>query len=312
MKPRVLQLVDDESYVKQNCFQHQLHETLSDIADVELISIDKIAVSRAPGDVDSIISTLKQRTAFQHVDSLQRFLRDKPYSIYDQDPWNAYMDDSPYKGAYDVLASKTNVRTFAVTTKWWSEFIIKRGLPSDFVKMWMLPRYCDTGKPFTQRKHHTGFIGQVHGHRKAMFDFLKTVGVNVVHAGNGFAYNAYLDQLADIGVYVHSEDRKLMIDGQVYNLDVGLWAREIEVTCRGCFSIRNTSSIAPDDGAEFLKNIPTAVLYDDIKQVPELVARIDSMPEQQRQHLIAETVSYIKNNNAWRDTAELLVRKGMQ
>jgi hypothetical protein len=241
------------------------------------------------------------------MESLARFLDGRQYVFYDQDPWHSYMDDSQYKGVYDRLVKQTNVRSIAVTTKWWTDFMNSRGIPSDFVKMWILPSLCVVKKPFDERTIDLGFIGGVHAHRKMLFDELARIGLPVTMVGGGFSYGLYLEKLNDIKTYIHSEDRQLMIDGKSYDAyAVGLWAREIEVCSQGCFCIRNNA----DGKDSYLNNIETAFTYEYVTDIPDILQYISSLSTDERDAKIKRTVEYIRDIDEWTITAKRLIELG--
>lgn len=297
---RIIDLVDSIEYTTSNCFTHQLCRTLNRIPGVETVEVASINVHKRP---DLIVSRLKQRTLQRIAPDLARWAQDTPVVVYDQDPWEAFRDGSPHKGSYQTIYDNLNVVTFAVTTKWWSDFIVRHGLPATFVSMWVLPEYCDSGPPFETRETPLGFIGSVHPYRKELFSQLLDRDIHVSIRPGGLGYRGYLDGLSKIGCFVHSEDRPLIIDGEVTNLNVGLWIKDVEAAARGCFSIRSRGS-----GSEtYLGGIGTVMLYDSLSEVPDIIEGIMKIDPKERQRLIESTVDHIRKADRWEATARTLV-----
>lgn len=298
---RIIDLVDDLEYATTNCFVHQLTRYTSRIPGVE--TVPWLALHSRPRP-DGIVCRLKQRTLHRVMPQLLEYARDLPIVIFDQDPWNAFMDDSPYKGVYYRALECLNVKAIAVTTQSWVDFMKERGMPAVFASMWIDPEYCEVGPGYTDRSIRVGFVGSVHGYRKKLFDRLDDLEVQVnVQSGNALPYRDYLRSLSNIRVYIHSEDAPLSVDGQPMNLKDGLWMRDVEVAARGCFSIRNKGV-----GSEsYWRGVETVMTYDEPEQVPELLSAIDKMDAWERQAAINRTVEYIKRSNRWQETAKLLV-----
>lgn len=300
---RVLHIIDSKNYVRTNCFQHQLAAVLPKVAHVETRELHEVLGHRFIGKYDLAVSCLKQRTLVKVAPGLQTALDKLPVVVYDQDPWEAFRDGSPYKGAYRSISTFLNVKSFAVTTQWWADYIAKQGLPSSFVRMWVLPEYCSREPAFDSRSVPVGFIGSIHSYRKQLFDTLEDLGTNVIVQGGGLNYAGYLEALSRLQCFIHSEDSPVVMGGVTTNLNVGLWIKDVEAASRGCFSIRNRGS-----GSEtYLAGIKTVMLYDDPSEVPALLDRIQRMDPEERQSLIDETVEYIRTADRWLETANALV-----
>ena len=209
------------------------------------------------------------------------------------------MDGSPYKGVYERAVGRLNVDSFAVTTSWWADFIAQKGLPSRFVRMWVLPEYCSDDPAFVDRPVPVGFVGALHPYRRQLFDRLEEMGTNVIVQGGGLGYADYLKALSGLQVFVHNEDAPITIDGQPANLNVGLWIKDVEAAARGCFTIRNRGV----GENTYLAEIRTAFVYDDPAEVPDLIADIQRMDPKGRQTLIDATVENIRKADGWLETA---------
>ena len=309
---RAIHLVDSIEYAENNCFQHQLMKALPRVGEIQHCSLSSL--ERAfdwPSGPQPIICCLKQRTLFREVDKIAELIGRTPVVIYDQDPWQAFMDDSPFKGTYELACSKLNVKSIAVTTELWADFLKARGLPSKFVNMWVSPTYCDPGPSYEDRSIVAGFIGSMHPYRKTLFDRLDDLGVQVnVQAGNTLGYDRYLKALQNIRIFVHSEDGPLVVDGGPMNLKDGLWVKDIEAASQGCFSIRNSGA----GYMSYLEGLPQdstgqrlVRTYEDPDEVPGIIEGIQKMDPVERQTLIEMTVEYIKQADMWHETATALL-----
>lgn len=299
----LLLLVDSPSYIRENCYQHQLYETLADSFSVRMCSLRELRYNpfiRAK-KFDVVLSVLKQRTLARHIDEVAKFLNGEPVTIYDQDPWQAFMDDSPTKGCYGDFAGKLNLRAILLTTGWWTQFCRSRGLPTRFVRMGMLPRYCDAGPDWATRPIGLGFQGTIHSHRKLFFDALDGMGLKVEVLPSG-SYAGYLKTLHDIRIYIHTEDAPWMVDGELIPRN-SLWIKDVEVAARGCFAIRNWDE---DFDAYDLAELPTVKAFHRVEEIPAIVDAINTMDAGQRQDMVTETVARIKARDDWQTVVQAL------
>lgn len=302
----VVHIVDDVQYIETNCYQHQLTKALrSNANNIRTVSLFDLKGQTVPRDTDSVVCCLKQRTIHREYRELEWYLGDAPVVTYDQDPWESYKDDSPFKGTYDKLKN-LNLKGIAVTTQWWAQRIKEFGLPGEFVKMGMLPQYCDVGKEFSSRNTQIGFIGGLHPRRQKLFNELSSMGINVSTSGNTLGYTAYLTALQDIGIFIHNEDTPIVVNGEPDNMGKGMWIKDVEASARGCFCVRNNE----DGASSYCDNIPTIKLYDNVEQIPEIIDEIVSMDPEKRHQMMVQSVDMIKKQNAWKQTAERLIELG--
>jgi len=299
----IIDLVDSIEYTINNCFTHQLFQTLhkenSNITTVALQDIHKYPNPKY------VISRLKQRSLFNNINKVRNWCNNTPIVIFDQDPWQAFMNDSPYKGAYELFCNELNVKSICVTTKWWADYISSKNIPGKFVKMWMLPEYCESNPWFDDRQISYAFIGTLHPHRKLLFDNLKSLNINVAVEKGGLTYRDYLNKLSSLQVFIHSEDSELKVENEILNLDCGLWIKDIEAASRGCFSIRNRGV----QSETYIKGIESIVLYNDVRQIPEILNSIQKMDPYMRQHLLDSSVRLIRDANKWQETANTLINE---
>lgn len=306
----IVQLVDTVEYINSNCFQHQLAMSLRQSCDLIQVELQSIINNDPLPAADNVISCLKQRTLDKHLSAIQRCLLDRSIVVYDQDPWHAYMDDSPYKGSYERIAGALNVKTFALTTQWWVDFLHQRGLPATFVRMWVLPSYCVSRLPYVERLEVAGFVGTVHPRRQQLLDVIDNSGIKTsVLRSNSLTYGSFLDEISRLRCFVHNEDMPIFVNGQELNFNTGMWVKDIEAVSQGCFSIRNVGEgsetyfgeLPEEEGHRLVK------LCNRIEDVPMLIRDIEKMDPVTRQRLIDRTCQYIKQSNKWQETADVLI-----
>jgi hypothetical protein len=304
MRPTIIQLVDSVQYVETNCFQHQLLSALRRKAEVVQVPADQLPRFRVPEGTHHVLSCLKMRTLHRLKDQLRAALGNCQLVHYEQDPWHGYMDDSPWQGIFADIKQRLNLSFVAVTTRWWADYMEADGIPARFVKMWMMPEYCDRGPAYLERPIDLGFVGSLHPYRRKLFDLIEDSGYSINTSG-GYDYSGYLKALHGIKVYLHSEDCPIKVNGVFHNLNDGLWAREIEVAARGCISIRNWGS---ESDSYLGSDIRTAFLYRDPQDVPGIIRSIEQMDPTERQKRIDDTLEYIRSADEWGRTAEVLIR----
>lgn len=297
----VLNVIDSFEYVKGNCFQHQLLEKMNELDFVETRELVDVLDDKEPGDYRTVVLCLKQRTIDRNLKGLSRSLGDIKVRVYDQDPWAAFTDDSPFKGSYVRMMNELNVEKFALTTKWWVDYLKSKGMPSMFVRMGLLPRYCHTSNIPEKRTVPIGFAGTVHPYRKTLFDFLAKEGLPVWQQ-KSMGYEDYLFTLSGIESFVHSEDAPIFIDGERFNLNVGLWIKDVEAAARGCFSFRN---VGPDSDS-YLEGLPTTFQYQDVSELPEMLRTVQRMTPEEKLNLTKTASKIILGQDRWKETAELL------
>jgi hypothetical protein len=305
--PQILHLVDSIEYAETNCFQHQLTYALRQIDNVHVHTLPLAALRETNLSYELIVCCLKQRTLHRELELLKACIGNRPVVVYDQDPWHAYMDDSPYKGVYHRAAAMLNIKTFAVTTRCWARRIQDDGLPATFTPMWVLPDYCNQFPPYLDRNISVGFIGSLHNYRQKFFKQLEAAGIQInVIGGNKLSYANYMRALSNIRVFIHNEDLPININGQEANLKDALWIKDVEAAARGCFTIRNHGV----DAESYYEGIETTLLYNNIDEISELLAAIDDMNLVERQAKIDRSVEFIRRSNKWLETARTLIDAG--
>jgi hypothetical protein len=301
---KIALLIDSHEYIESNCYQHQLFRTLSRAAEIIPITIGDISTGARIPEADRVLSVLKQRTLYRTVDDVARALNGREVHVYDQDPWEAFKDDSPYKGAYSIFASRLNLRSILNTSKWWSDFVSLKGLPSQFVRMWMLPDYCTTGKRWSHRKVDVGFCGQLHPHRKEFFSSLEGHGIRVAQVPPT-GYAGYLTTLSDMRVFVHSERVTWKVDGAVLPANA-LWIKDIEAAARGCFSVRDYEPEALNYEASQIEIVRTYDPKVGPIDAARVIKEIASMSESEATALVNRSVDFIRSARGWMTVLDAL------
>lgn len=202
-----------------------------------------------------------------------------------------------------TIARYINVQTFAVTMKWWADYIVRQSLPSKFIRMWMLPECCSATPFYGDRSVPVSFVGSLHPYRRALFEQLEKLETHVTVQAVGLGYADYLEAPSRLQVFVHSEDSPVELPNGQANLNAGLWIKDIEAAARGCFSIRNHGS----DSETYLDGVGTVLLYDEPAEVSGLLDRIQRMDPGERQSLIEKTIEFIKKADRWLETANAFV-----
>ncbi|HZT24503.1 MAG TPA: hypothetical protein VFA57_02255 [Pseudolabrys sp.] len=295
-KPSLLLLVDSRSYIRSNCYQSQLATTLKRNFRIRMMSLRELryAPLANPRAYDVVLSVLKLRSLLAKLDLLKRFLRDRAIHVYEQDIWQAYMDDSPQRGSYEAIARTLNLKKLLLTSRWWTQFAREKGLPAVFVRMGMLPELCDAGPDWESRPIKVGFQGTLHPHRKKFFGELRSRGLDVTVLPSG-SYAAYLQNLHAMGVFLHTEDAPWRVNGTLLPRNA-LWIKETEVAARGTFAIRDHEDEAE---AYEISELPTIMTFRSVSEVPDLVARIEAMfPAERRERMVASAEA-MRQRNDW-------------
>lgn len=302
MSNKILYLVDSKSYVLSNCFQHQLYNKIKN--SIDIIEIKQFLKSKKSDfdKYDHIISALKLRTLSANIEEIAQVAGfKKPFVVYDQDPWESYKKNGMWAGSYEKISDQINVKFFALTTRWWVDYVKEKGHNTKFVSMWMLPEYCDSTTAYDDRKIELGFAGSIHGYRKSFFESIKHLNVNVEQSNR--PYNDYLKMLSNIKIFIHSEDCEIELsDGTMTNMSYGLWVKDVEAAARGCFSIRNFQ-----EGFEDFSCISSIKTYKSLNDIESLISDIRMTSKNDRQVTIDAAIEVIRSQDRWQETANTLL-----
>lgn len=301
---KILQLVDSESYVKKNCYQHQLHKSIDNQYDVtlcELVDFNQTDIT----EYDGVISTLKMRTLDKFSKEVKKLVKSKHLVVYDQDPWESYRINGGCVGAYEKISSIVST-SFVITTPWWVDYIKSKGHDVSLVNMGVLPEYCDIKPKTSSRKIDIGFIGSLHPHREKFLKKIQEVHPVNITPGSSKPYKEFLEQLSTFKIYARSDDMQMKLnDGTITNMNFGMYAKDIEVAARGCFSIRDHN-----DGVSIAcKDIKTIRTYTTVEEAIELINDILKKDKDEFDHISTEAVELIRNRDYWSEAARHIVDK---
>jgi len=312
----ILILAESRSYIRQNCFQNQLHESLKkykteynlDYFFLEPKSFQSIDLFRKKSkQYLFVLSTLRQRNLFRYMRLISNVLKDKPLRIYDQDPWENYIDDSKSKNTYKEFYNLFNLSGIYVTSNFWARYISAAdNIPSTFVKMGMLPRLCNSGASREHRKKSIEFKGSLHPHRQAAFDLMRDNFVDLKINHKYLEYSKYLEYLRSIAIFVHDESGYWVCNGERIPRSSGMWVKDIEIASQGCFSIRNYSG---ENQTYSIDKIPLIKFYEKPADVKNITEEIFSLSDYDYNQIQSLSVQYIKENDNWKETAEILLTK---
>jgi hypothetical protein len=304
---KLTHLIDSREYVRGNCFQHQL---LSHLLDQDLqyadLTISQLKAGFACPNSDVFLSSLRLRTIDRELSSIQRSLRERPVWIYDQDPWEAFIDSGSCRGAYARISRALNVAGFLVTSRWWSNFIESQGLPCSFVKMWPLRAYCDAEPPWESRELEVGFKGTLHPHRRAAVEKLGRLGVHVDVLRVG-SFDEFMRDLSRMKFFFHDEPPGgWQIDGRPIHRNC-VWVKEVEAMARGCLAIR----IEDEESAAYCDGLPAARIVKSLDDVLHVIesARSDPAAASLDSRATVEAIRSLPFKSRWIDVSNLLERQ---
>ena len=306
---KVLILADSRKYIRNNCFQLQLHKSIkvhNKDFQVEYFYLNPKELQnfqifkQKSKSFRFVLSTLRQRVLFNNISLISTVIGDTPLKVYDQDPWQNYIDNSSTSGCYTLLQNSFQLLNLFITSNYWSNYINNKDkIPSIFVKMGMLPELCTTGLPQSKRRKSVEFKGSLHPHRKEAFNIMKKNGQVVRVNSEILKYPEYLKYLQNLAIFVHDESGEWICRGEKIPMGTGLWVKDIEVASQGCFSIRNYN----DESKSYaIENIPLIKFYNDPSEVKNVVDEIFSLSKKKFTEIQESSVQYIYDNNNWDET----------
>jgi len=311
---QILILADSREYIRSNCFQLQLHESIKEFKQRFKINyfylnprkLQKFEMYKHNSkSYKFVLSTLRQRVLFNNIELIKKLVGDTPLKVYDQDPWENYIDFSKTNGCYNLLQRNFQLSDLFVTSNYWANYISnKNSIKSTFVKMGMLPRLCTLGSSQSNRRKSVEFKGSLHPHRREAFNKMKENGQSIEINLELLKYQEYLEYLQSIAIFVHDESGFWVCDGENIPMSHGLWVKDIEVASQGCFSIRNFSQ---ESETYSLEHIPLIKFYDNPREVKNIVDEIFSLSEEQFRTIQLASFQYITSNNNWNQTVETML-----
>ncbi len=299
MKKKLLQIVDSVQYVSTNCYQHQLLHTLSQNFDHQVVEINSL--SKIPNDV-IVFCSVKIQNVFSHIKLLKNVIGDHKVFVYDQDPWESFIDTGAYKGKYAIVAESLKNSEFINTSKWWTDHVLSKGYKSNFCRMWTLPEYCSYGIDFSRRDDSLYFRGQLHSFRKACNDALAKKGVTVKHLP-GVQFDEYIRWLQTVKSSLHDESDTWAIDGVQHKKQCAV-PKDVEIMSQGTFVFRD-SGAAQELHAYNVDECPLLITYDTLDDVRDALENVRTLDATHANSLIKKSVEFIKDTNGWLDFVKL-------
>ena len=313
---RILILADSRDYVRNNCFQMQLHMAFKAndsncrldyyfLSPKKLRNFETLRLNLKLNTYQFVVSTLRQRVLFDNLSFIQKLIGDLPLRVYDQDPWENYIDSSESNGCYTLLRSHFNLTDIFVTSNFWKDYIESNDkIKTTFVKMSMLPEICNTGVPQYNRIKTVEFRGSLHPHRKKAFDLMNQYGQKININVDILKYTDYLKYLQKLAIFVHDESGLWICNGKGIPMGTGIWHKDVEIASQGCFSIRNYHL---EGNTYSMEKIPLVKFYNDPSEVKEIVNEIFSLSPEELDLIQATSVDHIKTTNHWRMTAKTIL-----
>ena len=307
---KILYLVDDLRYIQNDCYQAGLYEeiknhcefTLFEFNPTPLLHLKKYITN--PKKFDKVISVLRLRTLYKHWPYLSSWLSGKEIIIYDQDPWESYIDDSPYNGVYNILKSNLNINVVHVTAPYWRDMLRNDGINSEFAEMGTPKEKCSIGLPIDSRSIDCGFIGSLHPRRKISFEKLQQLGVDVKIPSSRLSHGDYLNYIQKMKIFIFDESQGVWICNQKkIKPSTGMWIKAIEIASRGTFCVRDFHR---EGNAYNINDIPLIQCFKSINEVPDIVDRILTMPSRRKNEIQKHSVDFIKNRNSWNAVSKKL------
>jgi hypothetical protein len=306
---KVLILADSRKYIRSNCFQLQLHESIKmhkkdfqieyyylnprELQNFEMFKHKSKSFRWA-------LSTLRQRVLFNNISLITKIVGDTPLKVYDQDPWQNYIDNSLTNGCYTLLQNNFQLSNIFVTSNYWANYISNVDkIPSIFVKMGMLPKLCQIGSTQVERGKSVEFKGSVHPHRQEAFSIMSNHGQVIKINLEILKYPRYLKYLQNLAIFVHDESGDWICRGEKIPMGTGMWVKDIEVASQGCFSIRNYNE---ESKTYSINNIPLIRFYNNPSEVKNIVDEIFSLSEKEFSEIQSSSVHYISANDNWAET----------
>jgi hypothetical protein len=237
---------------------------------------------------------------------ITKIVGDTPLKVYDQDPWQNYIDNSLTNGCYTLLQNNFQLSNIFVTSNYWANYISNEDkIPSIFVKMGMLPKLCKIGSTQVERGKSVEFKGSVHPHRQEAFNIMSKNGQIIKINSEILKYPRYLKYLQNLAIFVHDESGDWICRGKKIPRATGMWVKDIEVASQGCFSIRNYNE---ESKTYSIDNIPLIKFYNAPSEVKNIVDEIFSLSEKEFNKIQSSSVQYIASEDNWTTTVNQIFK----
>lgn len=296
-KPPLIILIDDWKYIQSNCYQHQLYSTLENrfqIKQVEFKNLSEPGARIKTTSKTPVLSVMRLRNVVKNVSILKNYLDGTPVTLYDQDPWESFRDDSPLKGSYETIDKQLNVRLFLNTSGWWANYVASRGYSTGFVRMGLLKKYCSIGPKWEKREITVGFQGSVHPYRRDFFNLLESKG-HPVKITPPMEYIGFLKTLSKTKIFPSAESSGFLLEGKLSNPNIQ-WIKTIEAMGRGAFALRML-----DEEAEFyqMDDFPAFFGFRSLTDAPAIIDQILSMAPHERNQRMETSVEAVLKRRDW-------------
>jgi hypothetical protein len=299
---KIIQIVDSREYVETNCYQHQLLIDLKRNFDHILIPFCDLPNS-LPDDV-TVLSTIKIRNVYKHIDRLASVFKNKNVLVYDQDPWETFVDTATYPGGYHNVATRIPNVEFINTSSWWSSYVIKSGFKSHFCRMGLLPEYCSYGLPFEKRETGLSFMGLLSDSRKYAIEKINEFGCPVRIVAGNRSYVEWLKWLQTQQSFIFDETFGWTIKNEPISKNIPK-PKNVEIISQGCFIFHD--ALSPTEDVSYgLKNLPCDITYDSYSHCVELFNEFKKKPIELLNEMIIESVDKIRESNGWSDMREIV------
>tara|TARA_B100000035_G_scaffold315483_1_gene336934 strand:- start:17851 stop:18792 length:942 start_codon:yes stop_codon:yes gene_type:complete len=310
MNKKVIYIVDNIDYIRSTPYQNQLFISLQKICELKIVDLNFMKRAKSVknlGSYDEILVCLKLRTIKRNISLISSFLEGEPFRVYEQDPWENYMDNGDWKGTYQLLMNNSNVLFFANTSKTWADFGLEKGIPTKFVRMGIIPEFCNNDFNINEKQYDIGFIGRAHPYRKSMIDYINlNTKYNFYYPlkERPFSHSGFLKEINKIKIYCHNESLEVLCDNKKMNLADGMWVKNIEAMAAGCFSLRNYSK---DLHSYIDDSFQTFFTFNNFEEIEEIVDKILSINKKDSEKMIKETIENIIKKDYWKETAQILI-----
>ena len=285
----------DRKYAKNNCYISQIIGILNEHFDVKLFSLKSITEkSRVYRKGSPVISLLQMRHLVTKSEQITRFLMDSPLTVYDQDPWESFIDEGSINGSYKIITESMNVKGFWNTSKWWTNFVEGEGFNSTFVQMGIAPKYITRGLEWNKRDSTPFFQGSLHEYRINFFNDINDIGLDV-NLRKSTNYKKFLKNLRSQRFFLHTSHPGWEIYGKTYCVNC-CWIKDIEAASQGCFSIRNIDAEYADTKID---RIPSIITYKSINEIPNLINKIENLSSIEINQITNKSLDAIRSNYSW-------------
>ena len=308
---KVLLVVDSIKYTKNNCFLAQLYsKILESSKNFSVLELSKKETFRTKliaskiSDYSHVALIARQRTISKEFTYLVNLTSDLPVVIYDQDPWQSYIDSSESYQLYKKYKS-LNLTKFILTSQWWTKYVEERDqLATKFLKMGMNSELVSEGKTFDNRKISIGFKGSVRPHRLKAINEIEKLGLKVEISTNDLRYKKYLKYLRNVKIFTHDESGYFPTDKKPVSMSTAMWVKDVEIASQGAFVLRNYHQ---ESETYDVSRIPTILMYESVSQAKQIVNDLFKLSPDDVALKQKTAIDYIKSQKSWETIAANLM-----